>query len=71
MASRSSCYKTKQSALDKREKRILRVHRRSIDQREMRQEEVNKRRQIEIEMSPIIESRGGSKIPSRNTTPGK
>ena len=49
----------------------MRVHRRSLDQREMRHEEVNKRRQID-DMSPVVEleSHEGSKNPSRSTTPG-
>ena len=57
--------------MDKREKRLMRVHRRSLDQREMRHEEVNKRRQID-DMSPVVEleSHEGSKNPSRSTTPG-
>ena len=48
----------------------MRVHRRSLDQREMRHEEVNKRRQID-DMSPVVESHEGSKNPSRSITPGK
>ena len=57
--------------MNKREKRLMRVHRRSLDQREMRHEEVNKRRQID-DMSPVVEleSHEGSKNPSRSTTPG-
>ena len=56
--------------MDNREKRLMRVHRRSLDQREMRHEEVNKRRQID-DMSPVVESHEGSKNPSRSITPGK
>jgi hypothetical protein len=63
MKSRNQSYK-KSSFMDKREGRLMRVHRRSIDQREMRHEEVNKRRQIAQDMSPIH-----SRDPSRNASP--
>lgn len=67
MASRNNTYKTKPT-LDKREKKLLRVHRRSIDQREQRHGEVNKRRQLD-NMSPVVESADGSKNPSHGGTP--
>lgn len=68
MASRGQSYK-KPSTMDKRDKRLMRVHRRSLDQREMRLDEVNKRRQID-DMSPVSESQDGSKNPSGVGTPG-
>ncbi|KAK7100679.1 hypothetical protein V1264_023588 [Littorina saxatilis] len=67
MASRGQSYK-KPSTMDKRDKRLMRVHRRSLDQREMRLDEVNKRRQID-DMSPVSESQDGSKNPSGVGTP--
>lgn len=68
MASRSNSYKMKASTMDKREKRILRVHRRSIDQREMRLDEVNRRRNLD-NLTPVLESKNGSKHTSRTGTP--
>ncbi|KAL8577103.1 hypothetical protein ACOMHN_049792 [Nucella lapillus] len=68
MASRKESHKMKSAITDERKKRLLRVHRRSLDQREMRQEEINKRRQID-DMSPVIESQEASKNPSAAGTP--
>ncbi|XP_076440855.1 uncharacterized protein LOC143280156 [Babylonia areolata] len=66
--SRKMSHKMKSGITDKREQKLLRVHRRSLDQREMRQEELNKRRQID-DMSPVVESQEASKNPSTAATP--